>query len=46
MTDDILKEYSLKISDVNINHIDPNPDNPNEMDEESFQRLTDEIRDV
>lgn len=46
MTDDILKESSLRVADVNINHIDPNPDNPNEMDEESFQRLTDEIREV
>jgi len=44
--DDILKESSLKISDVNINNIDPNPDNPNEMDDVSFQRLVDEIRDV
>lgn len=46
MTDEILKDSSLKIADVNINNIDPNPDNPNEMDEGSFQRLVDEIRDV
>lgn len=44
--DEILKESSLKVADVNINHIDPNPDNPNEMDDVLFQRLVDEIRDV
>src|SRR6185312_8835932 len=39
-----IKESSLYVADIHIDSIDPDPNNTNEMDEETFARLCDEIR--
>jgi len=38
------KESSLRLIDVHVDRIDPNPNNANEMDEPTFQRLCEEFR--
>lgn len=40
------KESSLIVKDIKVDLMVPNPDNVNEMDDETLQRLCDEIRDV
>lgn len=42
----IQQQSSLKVADIKCDHIVPNPNNANEMDDVSFSRLVDEIRDI
>jgi ParB/RepB/Spo0J family partition protein len=42
----MIKESSLKIADIAVGVIDTNPNNPNEMNDESFGRLVDEIKEI
>lgn len=43
---DAIKEPSLRVVDIAVTSIDPNPNNPNEMSDEAFNRLVEEIREV
>ena len=42
----MMKESSLRVADISVLEIVPNENNANEMNENSFNRLVDEIRDV
>lgn len=43
---DTTKQASLKVLDVSVQEIEPNQNNPNEMSDEAFSRLVEEIKEV
>ena len=44
MSQEVVKQSSLKVADIAVSAIDPNPNNTNEMSDEAFGRLVEEIK--